>query len=352
MTIDEAIAKIIPPDENAMRNAKERIGSIAIPIGSLGRLEGLIIKSAGIFGTHKVDFDKKCLVVMCADNGVVEEGVTQVSSEITAIVVKNMVNEKATVSIMAKKQNADLFVVDIGMNRDVSEEKIINRKVRCGTENFAIKPAMSKKDAVHVIEAGIHLAQELKNKGYKLFATGEMGIGNTTTSSAMSAVFLEKSASEVTGRGAGLCSEGLKKKINVIENAIKLHKPDKNDVIDVLSKVGGLDIAGLCGVFLGCAANQTPAVVDGFISSVAALCAIKLCPTVREYIFASHISNEPAGKMLLEALGLPHFLDCEMCLGEGTGAVLAFSVFDLAAEVYNKMSSFDEANIEKYVPLK
>jgi nicotinate-nucleotide--dimethylbenzimidazole phosphoribosyltransferase len=179
-----------------------------------------------------------------------------------------------------------------------------------------------------------------------------MGIGNTTTSSAMSAVFLEKSADEVTGRGAGLSTDGLLRKVNIIEEAIRLHKPDKHDVIDVLSKVGGLDIAGLCGVFLGGAASGAVVLADGFISSVAALCAVKLCPTAKEYFFASHISNEPAGKMLIDELDLPYFLQCEMCLGEGTGAVLAFPVFDMAAEVYHKMSSFQEAEIEQYVPLK
>jgi len=353
MTLKEAIEKIKPVDKFAMQNAKDRIDGIAKPLNSLGKLEGLIIKSAGIFKTDNVNFDKKCLVVMCADNGVVEEGVTQVSSEVTAIVARNMVDGKATVAVMAKKQNTDVFVVDIGINRDVSDEKkIINKKVRFGTENFAKKPAMEKEDAIKAIEVGISIACDLASKGYKLFATGEMGIGNTSTSSAMAAVFLGKTASCVTGRGAGLSSEGLSKKISVIDDAIAIHKPDKDDVIDVLCKVGGFDIAGLCGVFLGCAASNVPVLVDGFISSVAALCAIKLCPRAKEYIFASHISNEPAGKMLLEELDLPHFLDCEMCLGEGTGAIVAFSIFDLAAEVYNKMSSFNEANIEKYVPLK
>lgn len=353
MTINEAIEKIKPLDSGAMAEARAKLDGIAKPLNSLGRLEGLIIKAAGIFKTPKVSFNKKCVVVMCADNGVVAEGVTQVSSEITAIVAKNMVKGMATISIMARKQNAQLFVVDVGVDADLSDEaEIINKKVRYNTENLAKKPAMSKEDAIKAVEAGIATACDLATKGFNLFATGEMGIGNTTTSSAMTAVFLDKSAAEVTGRGAGLSSEGLNKKITAINQAITLHKPNKNDVLDVLSKVGGLDIAGLCGVFLGCAASGVPVLADGFISSVAALCAIKLCPMAREYIFASHISKEPAGKMLLDELGLPYYLDCEMCLGEGTGAVLAFSVFDMAEEIYNKMCSFDEVKIEKYVPLK
>lgn len=353
MTIKEATEKIKPLDAKAMQAAKDRLDGIAKPLNSLGKLEKLIVKSAGIFRTDQVDFNQKCVVVMCADNGVIEEGVTQVSSEVTTIVAKNMVNGKATIRIMADKQKADMFVVDIGIDRDVSDEKgIIPKKVRYGTENVAKKPAMTRDEAITAIETGIDMACDLATRGYKLFATGEMGIGNTTTSSAMTAVFLDKSVGEVTGRGAGLSTDGLNKKIRTIEHAIQLHKPDKNDVIDVLSKVGGLDIAGLCGVFLGCAASGVAVLVDGFISSVAALCAIKLCPIAKEYMFASHISNEPAGKMLLDELDLPYFLDCEMCLGEGTGAVLAFSVFDMAAEIYHKMSSFNEARIEKYVPLK
>ncbi|NDL68354.1 nicotinate-nucleotide--dimethylbenzimidazole phosphoribosyltransferase [Anaerotalea alkaliphila] len=353
MTLDEAIRRIKPPDESAMMHAKARLDGIAKPLNSLGRLEGLIIKAAGIYRTDGVDFGKKCVVVMCADNGVVMEGVTQVSSEITTTVAQNMVSGMATISIMSQKQNADLYVVDIGINREISYDRgMINHKVRLGTENFSIMPAMTRDEAMQAIETGIRFASGLAQKGYKLIATGEMGIGNTTTSSAITAAFLDKEAAEVTGRGAGLSSEGLKKKINVIDDALRFHKPDKEDALDVLSKVGGLDIAGLCGVFIGCAASGTAAVVDGFVSSVAALCAVRLCPMVKEYMFASHISKEPAGRMLIQELDLPHYLDCEMCLGEGTGAVLSFPIFDLASEVYQKMRSFHEAKILQYVPLQ
>jgi nicotinate-nucleotide--dimethylbenzimidazole phosphoribosyltransferase len=263
-----------------------------------------------------------------------------------------MISGKTTVTVMAERQNADLFVVDVGIKCDMSATpEILNRKIRFGTANFIKEPAMAREEAIKAIEAGIGIACDLSEKGYKLIATGEMGIGNTTTSSAVTAVLLGCSPDKVTGRGSGLSTEGLHKKINVIEEGIRLHKPDKDDVLDILSKVGGLDIAGLCGVFLGCAASRVPALADGFISSAAALCAVRLCPGARDYIFASHLSKEPAAKMLLDALDVPYYLDCDMCLGEGTGAVLAFPVFDMAAFVYREMCSFEDLKIPKYVPM-
>lgn len=350
MKLNEAIKLIEKPCKISEKIAKERWNSIAKPLCSLGKLEDIIIKSAGFLGHNGIDFGKKCVVVMCADNGIVEEGVTQVSNEITAVVAGNMTCGKATINILSEKSNADVFVVDIGIARDLDNSKIFNRKIMYGTNNFLKKASMSREQAVKAIETGINFVEELKQKDYKLIATGEMGIGNTTTSSAVTACFLNKKAYEVTGRGAGLSDTALQRKIKVIDKAINLHKPDINDPVDVLSKVGGLDIAGLTGVFLGGAALKVPVLIDGFISSVAALLAIKICPDVKNYIFATHISNEPAGKMLLNELDLPALLDLKMCLGEGTGAVMAFPIFDLALEVYLKMSSFEEAKFEAYIP--
>lgn len=351
MKLEQAIKSIGQLNQEAMDDARRRLDSIAKPLNSLGKLEKLIIKAAGIYGTHQVAFDKKCVVVMCGDNGVVDEGVAQVSREVTAIVAENMTRGMATVSIMAEKQKADVFVVDIGVAQNLEAEGIISRKIRYGTDNMAKGPAMSREEAVKAIETGIEIVFDLKAEGYQLIATGEMGIGNTTTSSAMTAVLMNKDAEKVTGRGAGLSSEGLKNKIRIIEKAIALNKPDPNDPIDVLSKVGGLDIAGLAGVFLGGAAARVPVLIDGFISSVAALTALKICPKVHDFMFASHISHEPAASMVLECIDLPHLLDCGMCLGEGTGAVAAFPLFDLAAEVYSRMSSFEDINIKPYKPL-
>ena len=216
---------------------------------------------------------------------------------------------------------------------------------------MAKEPAMTREQAVQALEVGIHMVEELKEKGYGIIATGEMGIGNTTTSSAVTAVLLEQDPAKVTGRGAGLSGTGLKKKISVIRDAIALHKPKKEDPIDVLAKVGGLDIAGMAGVFLGGAACRIPVVADGFISCVAALCAIRICPAVKDYVITSHKSKEPATVMILEALDIPVFLDCDMCLGEGTGAVTIYPILDMALAVYGGMCTFSDNQMENYVPL-
>jgi len=350
MNLNETILLIEEPNKNLMLLAKKRWNGIAKPLNSLGKLEDIIVKASGISENGILDFTKKCIVVMCSDNGVVDEGVTQVSNKITAIVAENMANGKATINVLANKCNAYVMVVDIGIASDIDNDKIVNKKFMYGTNNMYKTPSMTTNETIKAIEIGIDIAFDLKSKGYKLIATGEMGIGNTTTSSAITACLLDKKVIEVTGRGAGLSDVALQRKIAVIEKAIKLHKPDKNDPIDVLSKVGGLDIAGLVGVFLGGAAAHVPVLIDGFISAVAALIAIRLCPTAKNYFFATHVSYEPAGKILIEALQIPHILDLNMCLGEGTGAVMAFPIFDLALEVYNKMSSFEDARIESYKP--
>ena len=261
---------------------------------------------------------------------------------------ENFLKEKATASILCKKAGADIFPVDIGIAADST---IIQHKVMYGTKNMAKEPAMTREQAVQALEVGIHMVEELKEKGYGIVATGEMGIGNTTTSSAVTAVLLEQDPAKVTGRGAGLSSAGLEKKISVIRDAIALHKPKKEDPIDVLAKVGGLDIAGMAGVFLGGAACQIPVVADGFISCVAALCAIRICPTVKDYVITSHKSKEPATVMILEALDIPVFLDCDMCLGEGTGAVTIYPILDMALAVYGSMSTFADIQMDNYVPL-
>lgn len=335
----------------AMEKAKFRWNDIAIPLGSLGKLEEIIVKCAGIFETDDFDFNKKAAVVMCADNGIVAQNVTQTGQEVTKIVAENLTSNKATMAILCKKNNADLFVVDIGMSSDSENVKIINKKIMHGTHDFSVEKAMSREEVVSAIEVGIDMVKSLKKSGYSLLATGEMGIGNTSTSSAIISSILQKEASLVTGRGAGLSSVGLNKKIELINQAIAMHKPDLNDMIDVLSKVGGLDIAGLVGVFLGAAMYRVPVLIDGFISGTAALVATKIEPKAKNFMFASHISAEPAGKMLLEELGVEAMLELNMRLGEGTGAAMAFNIFEMANTIYREMSNFDEINVEKYVPL-
>lgn len=349
MTLEETMQKIRPVDVAAMAAAKQHWDGLGKPLGSLGRLEKALIQIAGIQRTGDVHIDRKALVIMCADNGVVEEGVTQCGQEVTATVAENFLDEKSCVAIMCRRAGTKICPVDIGMAVDTP--RVEKRKIAYGTKNMAKEPAMTREQAVQALEVGIHMVEELKEKGYGIVATGEMGIGNTTTSSAVTAVLLEQDPAKVTGRGAGLSGTGLKKKISVIRDAIALHKPKKEDPIDVLAKVGGLDIAGMAGVFLGGAACRIPVVADGFISCVAALCAIRICPAVKDYVITSHKSKEPATMMILEALDIPVFLDCDMCLGEGTGAVTIYPILDMALAVYGGMCTFSDNQMENYVPL-
>lgn len=350
MTLEEAKKQITPLNTKAMEEAVEHWNSIAKPLHSLGKLEDLVVQLAGIAGTPNVKIEKRALVVMCADNGVVEEGVTQSGQEVTAIVAENFLKAETTACIMAKNCGADVYPVDVGMAADTKVRTDL--KVAHGTKNMAKTPAMIREEAIKAIEAGIFMAEELKDRGYQILATGEMGIGNTTTSSAVASVLMEEPVETMTGRGAGLTSEGLARKIKVIKDAIALHKPDREDAIDVLAKVGGFDIAGMAGVFLGGAALKIPVIMDGFISCVAALVAVSICPEVSGYILASHVSKEPAARLILEYLQKEAVIHGDMCLGEGTGAIALLPLLDLGIAVYHSMSTFEEIHVEQYEELK
>ena len=330
--------------------AKEKWKTIAKPLGSLGVFENFISQIAAIQGTLKIDIQKRCVLVMCADNGVVAEGVTQTDSSVTATVAENIVRGAATVCIAAKTAKADVIPVDVGVARDTVGT--LNRKISYGTKNMANEKAMSREETEKAIKIGIGLVKEIFDKGYKMIITGEMGIGNTTTSSAIAAVLLEKEPCEVTGRGAGLSNEGLQKKITVIENAIALHKPDRSDIIDVISKVGGLDIAAMTGVFIGGAVYGVPVIIDGFISSVAALCASRLCKESVDYMIASHISHERSAKDILRALGKTAPINADMFPGEGVGGIMLLPLLDMAADIFKEMLSFEEINVEQYKEFK
>ena len=346
--LKEELKQIIPADRESMEKAKERWKSVGKPLFSLGKLEDAVIRIAGIKGKPVYSLDRKGLVIMCADNGVVAEGVTQTGQEVTAIVAENFTKKATSVCLMAEVAGTDLFPVDIGMAVDVPAVTRAEYKVSYGTKDMMKEPAMTREDAAQAVLNGIHIVRELVEKGYDILATGEMGIGNTTTSSAVVSVLLDQDAEDVTGRGAGLSSEGLKRKVQVIRESICLNQPDRKDVLDVLSKVGGLDIAGLAGVFLGGAICHIPVMIDGFISSAAALCAVRMVPECADYMLASHRSGETAGGMVLEALGLSPFLDCNMSLGEGSGAVAAMPLLDMGLSVYLKMSTFEEIKVEQY----
>ncbi len=350
MTLEETLKQIHPLDREAMEASRNHWNSIGKPLYSLGKLEDLVVQLAGITGTAKVDITKKALIPMCADNGVVEEGVTQTGQEVTAIVAENFLTGATTACIMGKQCGVDVFPVDVGIARDTKVRS--DRKVAYGTKNMTKGPAMTREEAIRGIEAGIAMAEELKEKGYQIFATGEMGIGNTTTSSAVASVLLGQPAEVMTGRGAGLSDEGLARKIDAIHRAIELNRPDPSDALDVLARVGGFDIAGMTGVFLGGAALHVPVVMDGFISCVAALIAVRLCPDAEGYVIASHVSREPAARLILDHMGKDAVIHGDMCVGEGSGAVALFPYLDMGLAVYHSMSTFEEINVEQYEDFK
>lgn len=350
VTLEHVLRNIKPVDVRAAEVCRRRWDSIAKPLHSLGWIEDAIARIAGAQHSPEVCTEKKILVPMCADNGVVAEGVTQTGQEVTAIVAENFLDEKSCAAIMCRMTGADIRPIDIGMAVDTP--RVEKRKIAYGTKNFAVEPAMTREQAVQAIETGIALVGELKEKGYCLIATGEMGIGNTTTSSAVAASLLGLPAEEMTGRGAGLSSEGLQKKIRVIQEAIERWSLTDQDALTVLACVGGFDIAGLAGIFLGGAYYHVPVLIDGFISSVSALVAARLCPDAVGYMLATHVSKEPAAHRLLSELGLSPALDAAMCLGEGSGAVAAFPLIEMGAEIYHKMSTFDQIQMEAYQELK
>ena len=349
MTLEETLKQIKPLDEEKMQVAKKRWDSIAKPLHSLGKMEDLITQIVGMTGEVKVDITKKALVAMCADNGVVEEGVTQTGQEVTAIVADNFVKETTTACVMCHQCGVSVKPVDVGMVRDTTARTDL--KVMYGTRNMTKGPAMTREEALQAILTGVHLVKEKKEAGYQILATGEMGIGNTTTSSAVASVLLDESVETMTGRGAGLDSAGLRRKICAIKTAIAKNKPNADDPVDVLSKVGGFDLAGLVGIYLGGAYYHVPVIMDGFISAVAALAAVQMCNKVREYIIVSHVSKEPGMHILLKALGREASMTCDMCLGEGTGAVAFLPVLDMALAVYEKMSTFSDIHIDDYEEL-
>lgn len=335
-------------DTSAMKAAKEHWDHIGKPIEGLGLFEDMVIQIAGMQRTEQVDVSKKAIVVMCADNGVVEEGVTQTDSEVTAIVTENFGKGIASVNVMAKAAGAYVFPVDIGVARDVHQENVLNKKVAYGTKNMRKGPAMKREEALRAIQTGFELVSNLKEEGFQIIGTGEMGIGNTSTSSAIISVLLDVPVEEVTGRGAGLSDEGMQNKIQVLKDAIALNKPVKDDPIDVLCKVGGLDIAGLTGVFLGGAICQVPIVIDGVISLAAALLAKAVDPNAVSYMLASHLGKEPASQLAVKDLGLQPVIHGNLALGEGTGTALLFPMLDLVMGVYNQNKTFTDIKVEEY----
>lgn len=345
--LGDAIAAIRPADAAQTARAKAHWDAVAKPLHGLGLLEDTLSRIAGIAPLRREY--KKGIVSFCADNGVVAQGVTQTDSSVTAIVAGNMLSGKASVCCMSAVTGAQVLPVDAGMLVEVPGMRSI--KVARGTKDLSHEPAMTRQECLSVLLAGLDIAGELAKDGFTLLAAGEMGIGNTTTTSAVAAALLGRPAVEMTGKGAGLTNEGLRRKIAVIDRAIALHRPDPADPVDVIAKVGGFDIAAMTGFYLGCALYRVPAIMDGFISTVAGLAAVRICPAVRDVLTASHLSAEPGAGAVMEALELTPLLRLGMALGEGTGAASVMPLLDMALRVYFDMPSFDGIGIDAYQPL-
>lgn len=340
--------KITRPDENLMRRIKSNWDAVAKPLDGMGRFEELTSRIGAILGDEKIDISKKAVIMMCADNGVVAEGISQSGQEVTLAVAGSMGKKKSSVCRMAMAAGADTIPVDIGINTGEKTEGVLDRKIRRGTRNFAIEPAMTEQETIAAIETGIQIAGQCKKDGYRLLATGEMGIGNTTTSSAVTAALLKCPVRTVTGRGAGLDNTGLDRKIKVIEAAIDRYSLYEKEPLEVLATVGGLDIAGLAGLCIGGAIYHIPIVLDGVISMTAALVAEKILPGISDFIIPSHKGKEPAVELLCRELGLAPVIDAELALGEGTGAVMLFPLLDMALSIYHNSTTFSDIEIEKY----
>ena len=336
------------PDEEIRGQVLKNWDAIAKPLDGMGRFEAIIAKIGAITGTEDVCILKKAVVIMCADNGIVDEGISQSGQEVTLAVAKAMGKGQSCVGQMAKSVGADTIPIDIGINSNESIPGIISRKVRQGTRNFRIEPAMTEDETIRAIAIGMEVAYQCKRKGYQMLATGELGIGNTTTSSAIAAALLGCDVSKVVGRGAGLNGVGLVRKQKVIKEVIDKYDLYKSDAFTILCTVGGLDIAGLVGVCIGGALNHLPIVLDGVISMVAALVAERLVPGTKAYYIPSHKGKEPAIEMLARELGLELIIDGKLALGEGTGAVMMFALLDVAMSIYQSNTTFDVMKIEQY----
>lgn len=343
--LERYIAGITGTDRAAADAAKKRLDSLAKPPGSLGRLEDIAVKLAGITGKVCNTLDRRCVIIMCSDNGVVEEGVASAPKSVTYAQTINFIRGITGVAVLAKCSNSDLMVVDVGIDADVEFPCVINRKIRKSTSNLAKEPAMSRDEALSAILTGIGMAGEACRKGYRMIGVGEMGIGNTTTSSAVLCALTGIDPDLAVGKGAGLTDEGFEKKKRIIRDAIVKHRPDPEDPIDVVSKVGGFDIAAMAGVYLGAAYYRLPVVIDGFISAVAALAAARMASLSVGYMIPSHASCEPGYAYTVRELGLEPVLDLGMRLGEGSGCPIMFMVIDAACAVIRDMGTFAEAGI-------
>ncbi len=340
--IKSLIDEIKPLDVTAMDEARKYQQRLAKPPGSLGKLEDISIQLAGISGKVHNNIERKHLLVFAADNGVVSEGVSSAPQSVTLKQAINLTKEKTGAAVLNAHFGGKITVCDVGINGDITDDGVVNKKIAYGTSNIAKGPAMTKDQALKAIVVGAELAKDTEAD---IIGIGEMGIGNTTTASAVLSVILGVGAEKVTGRGGGISDEAFEKKKAVINHAVAVNNPDKNDIVDVLAKVGGFDIAAMCGAFLGTAVTKRPVVIDGLISAVAALCAVKICPAVSQYLIASHASFELGYNLAIKEIGLEPMLNLDMRLGEGSGCPLAFQVIEASCAIMNKMATFEDADI-------
>ncbi len=346
--VDATIARIGPLDERAMAEARRREDELTKPAGSLGRLEEIAVQVAGITGRPRPRPAPATGVVMAADHGVAAEGVSAYPREVTAQMVANFLQGGAAINVLARQQGARVVVVDIGVAADLAPHPgLVARKIARGTRNLRNEPAMSEAEALAALAVGVEVAAEEVARGVGLLATGDMGIGNTTAASALTAVFTGRPPAEVTGRGTGIDDARLRRKVEVIEAALARHRPDPVRPLAALAAVGGLEIAGLVGLSLGGAAARVPVIVDGFIAGAAALVATALCPAVGDYLIAAHRSAEPGHRAQLDALGLVPLLDLRLRLGEGTGAALAIGIVEAALRTLDEMTTFAEGHVSR-----
>ncbi len=345
--IQSTVARIKPLKDEWLEIAKKRLDNLTKPLGSLGRLEEIAQKICAIKEVEKPLLKNKSIFVLASDHGVAQEGVSAYPSEVTPQMVYNFLNGGAGINVLSHHAGARVIVVDMGVAQEIKTENpaFKNRKIGLGTRNFSKGPAMTHEEAVLSISTGIQLVEEEMKNGLDIVGTGEMGIGNTTSSSAITALITDKSAAQVTGQGTGIQTGMLEHKIKVIEQAIMINRPNPRDPIDVLSKIGGFEIGGMAGIILGAAANRVPVILDGFISGAAALIAAEICSVSRAYMIPGHRSAEPGHDALLKHLGLTPLLDLKMRLGEGTGAALAMSLVDAACKIMGEMATFESAGV-------
>jgi nicotinate-nucleotide--dimethylbenzimidazole phosphoribosyltransferase len=340
------VERIKPVNSDWHSLAQKHLDNLTKPLGSLGRLEEFARRLVAITENKNPHLDRRVIFTFAGDHGVVAEGVSAYPQEVTAQMVFNFLRGGAGINVLARHAGAEVVVADIGVVHDFGElEGLAGRKVMRGTKNFLKGPAMTQDEAIQCIEVGIGLADEYAGKGYALFGTGDMGIGNTTPSSAIAAVLTGRPVSEVTGKGTGISDESLLRKISVIEEGIRINRPDAGDAVDVLAKVGGAEIGGIAGLIIGAAANRIPVVVDGFISTAGALVAYCIEPKTGDYMFAAHNSVEIGHQAMLDKIGLKPILDLDLRLGEGTGAALAILLIEAGLKIYKEMATFGEAGV-------